>query len=342
MIKNRGGMQAMHNSSPFLGKVLYWYLFLYYFAASSLLTFSRVDFSCASKATVGAALPWTGAIPDTPPTGFDFLDPDVHFYTAHNSAAQGDTEMFCDQYRACEDFLRFFRHLHKLEHTALNSPSALAYTEAPSRIKSFVPGTKLHSILTLLPDYDHGIRDIRFIDEYTCMSCLLFIAVALYHSYSTSTPFDPYLQWLEHAIDCINPHENPSITSILWLFLQTTGFMPGEDHDNSGARCWVVSRMVRITKHLEWKHHGTIWDSIRQVLINFILTQQECALGEETVDAEALTARAKMRDSALCGERGYFWDEDELRREILDVRVPARSELESLSGIDDLNVPVLT
>lgn len=109
--------------------------------------------------------------------------------------------MFCDQYRACEDFLRFFRHLHELERTALNSPSALASLDTPSRIKSFAPGTKLHSILTLLPDYDHGIRGIRFIDEYTCMSCLFFIAVALYHSYSTSNPFDPYLQWLEHAID---------------------------------------------------------------------------------------------------------------------------------------------
>ncbi len=116
--------------------------------------------------------------------------------------------------------------------------------------------------------------------------------------------------------------------------------MPGEDHDDSGARCWVVSRMVRITKHLEWKRHGTIWDTIRQVLINFILTQQECALGEETVDVEALAARAKLRDSAFCGERGYFWDEDELRREILEVRVPARSELDPFTGIDDPNVPV--
>ncbi|KAL5334437.1 hypothetical protein BJX70DRAFT_402571 [Aspergillus crustosus] len=326
MIKNRGGMQAMHTSSPFLGKVLYW-----------------VDFSCAPKAIVGTALPWTGSIPDTPPPGFDFLNPDIHLPIPHNSSAHDDTETLCEKYRACEDFLSFFRHLHSLEGAALNSPSTLASSNTPSRRKSFVRDTKLHSILTDLADYDHGIRGIRFIDEYTCISCLLFLAVALYHSYTTSTPFDSYLHWLENEVYSINPYDNPSITSILWLFLRNGGFMPGEeDQTNSGARCWVVSRMLRIAKLLEWKQHGRIWDSVREVLMTFIVTQQECALGEEFVDAEALAARARMRDSFR--ERGYFWDEDELRREILDSRISAQVEVRAgpYTGLGDVNIPVLT
>ncbi|KAL2832348.1 hypothetical protein BJY01DRAFT_101126 [Aspergillus pseudoustus] len=325
MIRNRGGIQGIHRSSPFLKKVLFW-----------------VDFSCAPKAIVGTALPWTSAFPDSPPTGFDFINPDLHLAIPHGLAASDNTEIYCDQFRACEDFLRFFRHLHALELVALNSHSTLASTDTHRR-KSFVPGTKLHSIITYLPDYDHGIRDIRFIDEYTCIGCLLFLGVALYHSYSTSSPFDPYLLWLETEVDILNPYENPSITSILWLFLQHGGFVAGEQPpSDSGARCWVVSRMVRIAKHLEWARHGQIWDSLRQVLIDFLLTQQECALCEETVDAEALAARARKRYFHRSGE--YFWDEDELRREILEVKVPVQMELgqDSSSLVEELNVPIMT
>ncbi|KAL2863071.1 uncharacterized protein BJX67DRAFT_390820 [Aspergillus lucknowensis] len=325
MIRNRGGMQAMHRSSSFLEKVLYW-----------------VDLSCAPKAIIGTALPWTSACPDSPPTGFDFINPDVHLAIRHDSTAAGNTENLCDEFRACEDFLRFFRHLHELERTALNSPSTLTSTNTPRR-KAFTPGTKLYSIITHLPDYDHGIRDSRFIDEYTRMSCLFFLAVSLYHSYSTSTTFDAYLQWLQAEVDSLNPYENPSITSILWLFLQNDGFIPSEKPANHpNARCWVVSRMVRIAKHLEWKRQGKIWDTIRQVLIEFLLTQQECALGEQAVDAEALASRARKRDAHRLG--GYFWNEDELRLEILDAKIPTQMELGSLvaSGIGDLNIPILT
>ncbi|KAL3455161.1 hypothetical protein BJX64DRAFT_79323 [Aspergillus heterothallicus] len=308
MVRNRGGIQGIHISSPFLKKVLFW-----------------VDFSCAPKAIVGTALPWTSAVPDLPPAGFDFINPDLHLAIPHGLTASDDTEIYCDRFRACEDFLRFFRHLHALELAALNSPSTFASSKS-QRNKCFVPGTKLHSIITYLPDYDHGIRDIRFIDEYTCITCLLFLTLALYHSYSTSSPFDPYLEWLEDEVNVLNPYDNPSITSILWLFLQHGGFIAGDQPPgDSGARCWVVSRMVRIAKHLEWARQGHIWDSLRQVLIDFILTQQECALGEETVDAEALAARARKRDAS--GSSKYFWDDDELRREILDVKVPEHIEL---------------
>ncbi|KAL2816131.1 hypothetical protein BJX63DRAFT_430422 [Aspergillus granulosus] len=326
MVKNRGGIQGIHRSNPFLNKVLFW-----------------VDFSCAPKAIVGTALPWTSAFPGPPPAGFDFINPDLHLAIPHDLAGSENTEIYCDQFRACEDFLRFFRHLRALERAALDSPSALAATKSQRR-KSFFPGTKLHSIITYLPDYDHGIHDIRFIDEYTCITCLLFLAVALYHSYSTSTPFDPYLLWLEAEVNVLNPYNNPSITSILWLFLQHGGFVAGEQPPSDcGARCWVVSRMVRIAKHLEWTRQGRIWDSLRQVLIDFLLTQQECGLGEKTVEAEALAARARKRDARGLGED--FWDEDELRREILkEVKIPIQMDLGLDSGslAECSNVPILT
>jgi hypothetical protein len=164
----------------------------------------------------------------------------------------------------------------------------------------------------MLPDYDHGIRDIRFIDEYTCMSCLFFLAVALYDSYRNSTNFDRYLDWLDLEVQKLNPFTNPSVTSVLWIFLNNGGYPQGEAGD-AGERCWVVSRMVRIAKRLEWKRQGTIWDRLRQVLINFILAQQECALGSDSVDEEALIARQQR----LLQPSEYFWDEDEMREEIL-------------------------
>ncbi|KAL4879786.1 hypothetical protein BJY04DRAFT_192953 [Aspergillus karnatakaensis] len=327
MIRNRGGMQAMHTTSPFLGKVLYW-----------------VDFSCAPNAIVGTALPWTGAIPDTAPTGFDFLKPDIHLPIPHKPRTHIETEALCEQFRACEDFLGFFRHLHELERTALNSPSTLASSTVPPRRKSFTAGTKLHSIITVLPYYDHGIRDAGFIDEYTCMTCLFFLAVALYHSYTTFTSFDYYLNWLERQVDSLNSYENPSITSILWLFLQNGGFIPGEEQKNSGARCWVVSRMVRTAKHLQLKQNGRIWITLLQVLTDFIVTQQECALAEEFVDEEALSARAQKRDSNR--ENDYIWDENEMRREILGSRTPAQIEAGpgqfTNMGVGDANIPILT
>ncbi|PKX93177.1 uncharacterized protein P174DRAFT_513589 [Aspergillus novofumigatus IBT 16806] len=295
MVRNRGGMRGMRASSPFLEKVVYW-----------------VDISCAPKAVYTSCLPWTGAVPDTSPESLDFLAPDVHLAIPHTQTAVESSESLCDQYRACEDFLRFFRCLHELEKAALGFPGNVTRSSAAPRIRRFTPGTPLHSILTMLPDYDHGIRDIRFIDEYTCMSCLFFLAVALYDSYRNSTNFDRYLDWLDLEVQKLNPFTNPSITSVLWIFLNNGGYPQGEAGD-AGERCWVVSRMVRIAKRLEWKRQGTIWDRLRQVLINFILAQQECALGSDSVDEEALITRQQRR----LQPSEYFWDEDEMREEIL-------------------------
>ncbi|KAF7115224.1 hypothetical protein CNMCM5793_001651 [Aspergillus hiratsukae] len=295
MVRNRGGMRGMRASSPFLEKVLYW-----------------VDVSCAPKAIYTSCLPWTAAVPDTCPESLDFLAPDVHLAIPHTQTAVESSESLCDQYRACEDFLRFFRCLHELEKAALSFPGNVSQSSAAPRIRRFTPGTQLHSILTMLPDYDHGIRDIRFIYEYTCMSCLFFLAVALYDSYRNSTNFDHYLDWLDGEVQKLNPFTNPSITSVLWIFLNNGGYPQGEAGD-AGERCWVVSRMVRIAKRLEWKRQGTVWDRLRQVLIDFILTQQECALGSESIDQEVLIARQRRRLQSS----EYFWDEDELREEIL-------------------------
>ncbi|OJJ41235.1 hypothetical protein ASPWEDRAFT_34743 [Aspergillus wentii DTO 134E9] len=313
MIRNRGGMRGMRASSNFLEKVLYW-----------------VDFSCAPKAIFSTCLPWTGDIPDTPPDTLDFLSSELHLAIFHSMSTSEDTEEHCDQFRACEDFLRFFRRLHELQNIALNSPGSVSSDAASSRAKRFSPGTQLHTILTMLPDYDHGIRDIRFIDEYTCMACLIFLNVALYDCYSKSSNFDRYVDWLEVEIQKLNPYTNPSITSVLWLFLNNGGYPNGETGD-SGERCWVVSRMLRIAKRLEWKRHGTIWDRLRQVLIGFVTTQQECALGSDIVDEHALGARHQKRRHV--GE--YFWDEDEMRNEILAI------ETSTLTACPKINLPVL-
>ncbi|KAI9038496.1 uncharacterized protein KD926_010708 [Aspergillus affinis] len=314
MIRNRGGMRGMRVSSPFLEKVLYW-----------------VDFSCAPKAIVSTSLPWTGTVPDIPPSGFDFLSHDLHFSIPHDSTTDEGPGSECDKLRACEDFLRFFRRLHDLEYAALNAPPILMSSIPGRSTKQFSPGTQLHSILTMLPDYDHGIRDIRFIDEYTGMACLLFLAVALYDCYINSLNFDRYLEWLGKEVRKLNPHTNPSITSILWLFLNNGGY-PRDQAGDTGDRCWIVSRMVRVAKRLEWKRQGTIWDRVRQVLIDFISTQQECGLGSDSVDEAALLARQQK----TCRAPGYFWSEDQMREDILDLEIP------TATTYSEMNAPVLT
>ncbi|GMF74955.1 unnamed protein product [Aspergillus oryzae] len=283
------------------------------------------------EAIYGTSLPWSGTLPDSPPAGLDFVDTNLHFAIPHHFATEEGAESLCDQLRASEDFLRFFRRLHELEYTALESPSIMVSSNTGHRNKRFGPGTQLYSILTMLPDYDHGIRDVRFIDEFTCMSCLFFLAVALYDCYSTSSNFDRYLDWLDLEIKKLNPHTNPSITSVLWLFLNNGGY-PNDQACDAGERCWIVSRMIRISKRLEWKRHGTIWDRLRQVLIDFILTQQECALGTDQVNEEALAARQQKRRRSA----EYFWNEDEMREDILDF------DLRSFTPYSETNVPILT
>lgn len=209
---------------------------------------SRVDFSCASSAIVGAGLPWTGVVPDIHPETFDILD---HGSNSHHGprAAQNRADP-CDYVCACETFLIFFRRLSELEDIALGSSEGTSSATA-SRTKRFAAGTSLHFMLTMLPDYDHGIRDVRFIDEYTCMACLLFLNVTLHGCYMKGTNFDRYLDWLDTEINQLIAHANPSITSVLWLFLKNGGYPDGE-------RCWLVSRLLRVAKRLEWKRHGTV------------------------------------------------------------------------------------
>ncbi|CAK38515.1 transcriptional regulator family: Fungal Specific TF [Aspergillus niger] len=329
MIRSRGGMQGMRISSPFLEKVLYW-----------------VDFSCASKAIVSTSLPWTGAISATPP--LDFLDPTIHLAVPHDSTTAEDSESLCETFRACEDFLRFFRRLRELERCALDAPYTLSPDAIPKRINYFTPGTQLYTILTMLPDYDHGIRDIRFIDEYTCMACLFFLAIALHDCYLNSTSLDPYMEWLSVEIRKMNPSTNPSITSVLWLFLNNGGYPPNYRGDTS-ARCWIVSRMVRVAKRLEWKRHGTIWDRLRQVLIDFIVTQQECALGCDQIDADTLAARQRKRllhvqddasPSSSSSSPEYFWNEAQMREDILNFSLSSITTRDV--GDDTTNIPVFT
>ncbi|OJJ44801.1 hypothetical protein ASPZODRAFT_134940 [Penicilliopsis zonata CBS 506.65] len=313
MIRSRGGMRGLHAANKFLENIIYW-----------------VDYSCASNAIVGSSLPWTGDASDSLPQSLDFLvsDSQFHLDLSHNPSPANDPEDMYDHVCGCEDFLRFFRRLHDLEHSALNSPGGITgdFPEPQSRFGS---QTKLFSILTTLPDYDHGIRDVRFIDEYSSMACLLYLNVALYDCYLNSTPFDRYLDWVHLEIQRLSPHSNPSIAAVLWLFLTNGGYPRGESGD-AGERSWVVSRMLRVAKRLEWKRQGALWECLRRVLIGFLTTQQECSLGSAHINEHALAARQRKQSRS----DGYFWDEDEMRRNILGLETPI---ITSCSAADSLN-----
>lgn len=276
-------------------------------------TLSRVDLSCARKAIVGASLPWSGVLPDTPPAKFNFSASGLHLGIPYSPRATVATDNLCDYTRACEDFLAFFRRLHQLESVALDSVKVTMTSTTSAQAKRFTSGTLLYSILTMLPDYDRGIRDVRFIDEYTSMSCLLFLNIALYDCYLNSSNFDCYLDWLHMEVNRLNSYSNPSVTSVLWTLLNNGGYANGEPGD-TGERCWFVSRMLRVAKRLEWKRDGTVWDQLRNILIGFILTQQECALHSDHVGDDTLIARQQRRQIKYT-----TWNEDEIRRDILRV-----------------------
>lgn len=285
------------------------------------MLYFRVDFSCAAKAITNANLPWTGIIPDSLPSDLEFIAPDLQFAVPYPLSSPEESEDTLGILHACEDFLTFFRYLYGLQQSILRSPppppSPNLETDATGAEEHhyrslFDPSTPLYSIFTTLPDYDHGIRDVRFIDEYTCLACLLYLNLALYDCYKNSTGFDRYLEWLVDEIAKLNPYSNPSISSVMWLFLNGGGFAGFEPQDN-GERSWVVSRMLRVAKRLEWKLGGTLWDRLRGVLLEFLVTQQECGLGRDHVGTSGLYARSQK----LSQPDHLLWDEDEMRREIL-------------------------
>ncbi|EEQ28438.1 hypothetical protein McanMca71_004741 [Microsporum canis] len=302
LIRRRGGMQAMRTRSPtgpFLEKVVYW-----------------VDFSCASNAIVGAGLPWTGEIPDIPPKNISFVAPEVIPVIPTEIPANEDPDDIPDILQACEDFLSFFRSLDDLECAFLYNqplpPLRLANDGLGRPPKPFEETSPLYTLLANLPDYDHGIRDVRFIDEYTCMACLLYLNFALHDCYLNHKNFDDYLNWVNQAIRGVNPRSSPSIASLLWIFLNNGGFQYDEKSD-SGERSWLVSRMLRVAKRLEWEQHGRLWDKLRSTLFQFLLTQSQCGLGRPFIDETELNARKER----LSRGRQFIWDEDEMRQNIL-------------------------
>ncbi|OJD15949.1 hypothetical protein AJ78_03854 [Emergomyces pasteurianus Ep9510] len=299
IVRRRGGMCGMKATSPFLESVLYW-----------------VDFSCAPRAIVGASLPWTGDIPDAVPSNLPYLAPDLPILlTPLHQSVGTDPQELSDELRACEDFLTFFRSLDALQHLLITSElptrQNLHYQDADfqhQKCNLLDTSTPLYSILTTLPDYDHGIRDVRFIDEYACMACLFYLTIALYDYYFTSRNFDHYLEWVTLELKKINPYSTPSISSLLWIFLGHGGYMATELSDK-GERSWFVSRMLRVAKKLEWKRHGTLWDELRSTLLGFLTTQQECGIGRDRISETETFARQNRR--------GLQWEEDEMRKDIL-------------------------
>lgn len=216
-----------------------------------------------------------------------------------------------DYIRACEDFLAFFRSLYAAQLTMLKAPcQAPSPAEKPRRTCLFYSSSRLYCSLTTLPDYDRGIRDVRFIDEYTCLACLLYLNVALYDCYVKQQNFDLYLIWLESEMQRLS--DEPSVSSFMWMFLDNGGYAQGEAGD-AGERSWLVSRMLRVAKRLEWNRQGALWDYLRSVLINFVSTQQECGLGADVVGEKEIMARQKR----LGQGEPRLWDENAMRREIL-------------------------
>lgn len=230
-----------------------------------------------------------------------------------------DADDIYDILQSCEDFLAFFRSFNELECLLLSHPPASPLNESPTarhspvrQQKSFTTSTPLYTVLANLPDYDHGIRDVRFIDEYTCMACLLYLNVALYDYYSNSRDFNGYLDWVNGEIKAANRHSNPSISSILWIFLGTGGFPPNDPQDN-GERNWFVSRMLRVAKRLEWKQNGRLWDQVRSTLLRFLSTQKECGIGSYDNGEEELAAQRRRH----LEPKTALWDEEEMRLNIL-------------------------
>lgn len=263
---------------------------------------------------MGAGLPWTGEIPDVPPKNLSFVPPEVIPVIPAEVPASEDPDDIPDILQACEDFLAFFRSLDDLECAFLYSqplpPLRLDGLESPQR--PFEETSPLYTLLANLPDYDHGIRDVRFIDEYTCMACLFYLNFALHDYYLSHKNFDGYLNWVNSAIRAVNPRSSPSIATLLWIFLNNGGFQYNEKSD-SGERNWLVSRMLRIAKRLEWKQHGSLWDKLRSTLFQFMLTQSQCGLGRPLINDVELNARKER----LSRGRQFIWDEDEMRQNIL-------------------------
>ncbi|KAH8697276.1 hypothetical protein BGW36DRAFT_427242 [Talaromyces proteolyticus] len=287
MIRRRGGMRVLKAQKPFLEQVVYW-----------------VDFSCAAKAIVGASLPWTGSVPDVPPERF-------RFWLSDQQPRANLKERGCSDYlKSCEDFLAFFRCLHAAQKALLEAPCQAPSTTESRRMIPFDRSSRLYCTLTALPDYDRGIRDVRFIDEYTRMACLLYLNIALYECYRKQQNFDLYLAWIHSGMQQFSAE--PSVSSLMWLILDNGGYARGDAGD-AGERSWLVSRMLRVVKRLEWTQQGTLWDQLRLVMLNFITTQQECGLGSDMVGEYELVARQKK----LGQMRTPLWDEDEMRREIL-------------------------
>jgi hypothetical protein len=144
------------------------------------------------------------------------------------------------------------------------------------------------------------------------MACLLYLGVALHDYYYTSRNFNGYLEWLNNELVGSGSRLNAGVATLLWVFLNNGGFPAGETPD-AGERSWFVSRMLRVAKRLEWTHAGTIWDSLRSILIQFLIAQQECELGSDQISEAALIAREKRLSSPTY----VLWDEAEMRRNIL-------------------------
>ena len=205
-----------------------------------------------------------------------------------------------DIFKACEQFIAWFRHLTTLSRPAVRSPRSLDSRQAkdPSG-RLFQPGSSLYSLLTYMHDYNHGIKNVGYLHEYSSMACLLYLSVELFMCRYRQNHFTAFLDWLAEEMEKQELTWNQSITHLMWIFLKSGGYSYGFDDD--GERSWFVSRMLRVAKKLEYSRTGQRWEQVRNTLLA-VLAQHE--------------------DLELDGDTGkppvqLPWDENELRMEIL-------------------------
>ncbi|KAI1928136.1 hypothetical protein LOZ66_005311 [Ophidiomyces ophidiicola] len=277
LLKKRGGMRGMRATSPtshFMEKVLYW-----------------VDFSCAPDAIVGATFPWTGDTPDIPPT-LSYMAPRLSVDSSIALTHKDLPEIL----QACENFFSFFHSLNELQQSLLARYEVedIEGNESPPTPSFFYQTSPVYDILTSVADYDHGIQDISYIDEYVCVACLFYLNVALFDSYSAPQNFNKYLDWINFEVGKLSSYGTVSVASVLWIFLDNGGFPTGQQADN-GERSWSVSQMLRVAKRLCRTASGTLWDDLKSTLLDFLFIHRECGIGNSSVGKQELSARRRWR-----------------------------------------------
>lgn len=148
-------------------------------------------------------------------------------------------------------------------------------------------------------DYNHGIKNVGYLHEYGSMACLLYLSIELFWSRTRHGHFTVFLDWLADEMDKQELTWNQSITHLMWIFLKSAGY--AYDSDDEGQRAWLVSRMLRVAKKLEYSRTGQRWEQVRNTLLAILAQHEDLELDGVTVEPPVHLP----------------WEDNELRIEIL-------------------------